>query len=142
MLRAIVVGILLGFGLMWVLELTIAYPVAISRPAGWAESAGFMFLWDAVVVYGLGMFPILLITMFLANKLWPENILALGVSTAVSLWLTAWVFHPLLMGSTVLNPFVRGWYLYAADVDMALALVVFPWLLARRNRRNAGATGA
>lgn len=135
-------GVLAGIALAFLFTWTLGFTLAIAAPAdffaGGESLVPFrLFLWELLVVNGLGVGLIAVVVAALASWAMPVAALRICATAAAVAWAVAHFVVPVLHGGTVVSPFGRYWWGYGFETMLLLGLVFVPWLIGRIRRPAA-----
>ena len=122
---------LLGFMVGLVLVFTLASTAAISAPRGiflrFHSRAAFelgLFLWGAVVVYGLGAGIIAFAALLSAYCLGVTPTLRSAILFIASVWITLYILVPLAYQTAIEPALYRRWWAYGLEFDLIISVLL------------------
>jgi hypothetical protein len=136
---------LLGIGVGFVVVRVLAYTAAFSAPRGlflgFRSRAAFeigLFLWDAIVVYGLGAGVITFAALLAAYRGFAAPTVASALCYLAGIMLTIYVLIPLAENMPIYLALSRQWWAYGLELSLVvstfLARLAALSLAARRQR--------
>lgn len=125
--RQYLLCLFLGIVIAFVATFVIGYTSAIAAPQLWFTWFGStevgLFLWDTIVVYGLGVGVPAVLALFIAFRFTIKPTMYSGITFVIGVLLAAYVLLPLVYDTPLSLAYTRPWWGYGFEVSLICAVL-------------------